>query len=303
MTFRTVSVDMWRKDDWFADLAPDAKLVWIYSFTNDSTSPAGIYQIALRTIANDTGIPLKRVKDIIAEFSAAGKLYYENGIIWPVTMRKHQTGKLKSTDNLVKKINKDLAELPDCPLLKRYREYYRVSIVYPEGIDALPEPQVSPLEGPSEGLAIPSRDTRHLTQDTHTDTTTQTHVNGANTAPLDACLAELPQAKNKGAVVGKLFTARFGATYPPNYGRLGKLAKQLSGDYTALAQLIWASSTPQGDPHDYLTRMVQNSPASIAHSDNGSGPDMIIVHDHDRHVKQFYRLTDSGKVLDHEEPA
>ena len=186
MTFRTVGVDMWRKDDWFADLAPDAKLVWIYTFTNDSTSPAGIYRIALRAIANDTGIPLERVKEIIAEFSAAGKLYYENGVIWPVTMRKHQTGELKSTDNLVKKIAKDLAELPDCPLLERYREHYRLSIAYPESTDTLPEPHTSPLEGPSEGLANPSLDTRHLTQDT-----------GYGTQDTDRETGEGPPPKSK----------------------------------------------------------------------------------------------------------
>jgi hypothetical protein len=166
VTFRTVSVDMWRKDDWFADLAPDAKLVWIYSFTNDSTSPAGIYRIALRTIANDTGIALERVKEIIAEFSTAGKLYYENGIIWPVTMRKHQIGELKSTDNLVKKIVKDLADLPDCPIVRRYEDHYRLSIAYPEGTAAEPKPLASPLQAPLEGDTEPLRDTRHLTQDT-----------------------------------------------------------------------------------------------------------------------------------------
>ena len=168
MTFRTVSVDMWRKDDWFAELAPDAKLVWIYTFTNDSTSPAGIYRIALRTIANDTGIAPERVKEIIAEFSEAGKLYYENGVIWPVTMRKHQTGELKKTDNLLKKIFKDLDDLPDGPLLKHYREYYRVSIVYPEGVDTVSEPLASPLQAPTEGIERTSaiQDTRHLTQDT-----------------------------------------------------------------------------------------------------------------------------------------
>ena len=113
--FRTVRCDMWRKDDWFADLAPDAKLVWIYTFTNDSTSPAGIYRIALRTIANDTGIPLERVRAIVAEFQAAGKLEYEDGIIWPITMRKHQIGELNPKDNLAKRVANDLLTYPIAP--------------------------------------------------------------------------------------------------------------------------------------------------------------------------------------------
>ena len=151
--FRTVRCDMWRKDEWFAELAPDAKLIWIYAFTNESTSPAGIYCIALRTIANETGVPMARVREVVAQFSRDGKLYYEDGIIWPVTMRKHQVGELKPTDHLVARIRTDLAELPAAPIVDCYAAYYGAQ---PGREKPLHSPWGTPSQGtPSQGLRRP----------------------------------------------------------------------------------------------------------------------------------------------------
>jgi hypothetical protein len=150
--FRIVRCDMWRKDEWFTELEPDAKLVWIYTFTNEATSPAGIYRIALRTIANETGIAIERVREIIALFEANDKLYYEDGVIWPVTMRKHQCGELKPNDNLVKKIRSDLAELKPSPIVDRYMSFYGTLA---ESADPLP----TPLEAPSKAVRLTDTDT------------------------------------------------------------------------------------------------------------------------------------------------
>ena len=156
--FRTVRCDMWRRDEWFAELQPDAKLIWIYAFTNESTSPAGIYPIALRTVANETGVPIARVREVVDQFSRDGKLYYEDGIIWPVTMRKHQVGELKPTDHLVARIRADLAELTGAPIVDRYNDYYSAR---PGREQALRRPMEAPSSGapstgaPSKGLRTP----------------------------------------------------------------------------------------------------------------------------------------------------
>lgn len=156
--FRTVRCDMWDGDDWFAELEPDAKLVWIYTFTCGKSSPAGIYRIALRTIANETGISIERVRKIITAFQESGKLEYENGVIWPKTMRKHQIGDLNPKDNLVKKIANDLADLPQSGIVARYMEYYRES-----------EPPSDPLPTPSE---VPPVNRRQETGDKRQETGT-----------------------------------------------------------------------------------------------------------------------------------
>lgn len=263
--FRTVRCDMWRKDEWFCELAPDAKLVWIYAFTNEATSPAGIYRITLRTIANETGVALERVREIIAEFDAAGKLHYEDGIIWPVTMRKHQLGELKATDNLVAKVRSDLAELKQSPIVARYMEYYGP---LPERDKPLP----TPSEAPSEGFRL---------TDTDTGNKNGNGKNGASAGaiapvvspddPLTLCLKYLDEPKaDKPAAVGRLMVLRFGDKFKPSYGRIGTMAKQISGDYKTLAQMVWDCSKPEGDPHDYLQGIITKSKARRAQAEEAS---------------------------------
>lgn len=169
---------MWRKDEWFVELEPDAKLVWIYTFTNEATSPAGIYRSTLRTIANETGIALQRVREIIAEFADAGKLYYEDGIIWPVTMRKHQIGELKATDNLVKRVLADVADLGESPIVARYMEYYGPLPETTKGVQ-------TPSQAPSKGVRL-------TYTDTYTDTDTETGNNHAPAAPDEDEVAPEP---------------------------------------------------------------------------------------------------------------
>ena len=43
--YRSVHTEMWRADDWFQELPLDARLFWIYLFTNPSASVAGIYRL------------------------------------------------------------------------------------------------------------------------------------------------------------------------------------------------------------------------------------------------------------------
>lgn len=82
------------------------------------------------------------------------------------------------------------------------------------------------------------------------------------TGALAICLRDLQKPHvNKPSVLAVLYRQRFGNKYPPNCGRLGALAKKISGEYVALAELIWRSSCPEGDPHDYLEKAVQGSPA------------------------------------------
>lgn len=198
--YRTVRCDMWRKDDWFADLAIDAKLVWVYTFTNDNASPAGIYRIALRTIANDTGIPLARVQEIIAEFQQAKKLFYENGVIWPVTMRRHQIGNLNPKDNLAKRVALDLADLPDSDIVDRYKQYYSQSVAPAQPLDreledgdnSLPVNRIQ-----DTGYKIQERDTGDALQDSETELRAQPPLDGALAVPDASAPPAKPRRKPK----------------------------------------------------------------------------------------------------------
>jgi len=50
--------------------------------------------------------------------------------------------------------------------------------------------------------------------------------------PLEAAEAELPEAKNKLAICARLYAMRFDVdAYPFDFGRMGKLAKNISGGH------------------------------------------------------------------------
>lgn len=115
---------------------------------------------------------------------------------------------------------------------------------------------------------------RTVTQGNNTDTDTDTdkkqnRKNGASAAaappvldPLTTCLAYLDEPNANGPqAIGRLMELRYGGTHKPNYQRIGKMAKDVSGGYKTLAQLVWESGKPQGDPHDYLQGIIRKSKA------------------------------------------
>ena len=107
--FRTIKTAMWREDDWFLDLETDAKLFWIYLFSNPSASVAGIYRLSERTMSHETGLSIERVGQLLAEFAQAGKAYFSNGVLWVVRMREHQE---TSSIKVQTRIKNDIAGLP-----------------------------------------------------------------------------------------------------------------------------------------------------------------------------------------------
>jgi hypothetical protein len=102
---------------------------------------------------------------------------------------------------------------------------------------------------------------------------------GAPAFNVDAAIAELNAegTKNPNAIVAKLFVARYGETYKPNFGRIGKLAGQVSGHHVALCRLIWENSIPVGDPHDYLTRVIAGSKAQHRDQEAATRVDKVVT--------------------------
>jgi|WetSurMetagenome_2_1015567.scaffolds.fasta_scaffold267065_1 hypothetical protein len=155
--YRSVHTEMWRADDWFQTLPTDARLLWIYLFTNPSASVSGIYKLPLRTMANETGIDLSRVTELLTEFTTAKKAYYQDGILWVRKMRDYQLpGKL--SDKLVTHLNKEIAKIPDGYLKREYLIAYGYRIdTHSRVVDT---------------VSIP----RATETDTDTDTETETHT-------------------------------------------------------------------------------------------------------------------------------
>jgi len=142
--FRSVQTRMWREDEWFMDLPTDARLFWIYLFTNPSASICGMYRLPPRTMSFESGLSHERVLELLDQFTRAGKIAYEDGVIWVVRMRDNQLGdKLSKTQRIG--IIKDMAKIPPSPLKDHYLDHYGYPIGSPcmapgeddEGLDSL----------------------------------------------------------------------------------------------------------------------------------------------------------------------
>jgi len=72
--YRPIYTKIWKDPD-FEEYPPDAKLIFIYLCTNPSTTESGIYPISCTTIANETGVPLPKVKQLFTNGSIKNVLY------------------------------------------------------------------------------------------------------------------------------------------------------------------------------------------------------------------------------------
>jgi len=131
--FRQIHVSIW-KDPWFLELDANEKLLFIYLFSNESASLAGIYEIAFRVICFETNLDAEFVKDTLNKFEGAGKVKFKDGIVWVKNMRKYNSS---TSDKVAIRINKDLQEIPECPIKQDYIAYYNEVIPYIQPIDTL----------------------------------------------------------------------------------------------------------------------------------------------------------------------
>lgn len=129
--FRQIHVSIW-KDPWFLDLEPDEKLLFIYLFSNESTSLAGIYEIAFKVICFETNLSGEFVSKTLDKFEKAEKVYYRDGIVWVKNLRKYNSSR---SDKVKTRIESDLESIPDCELKRLYIDYYGTDIGYGYDID------------------------------------------------------------------------------------------------------------------------------------------------------------------------
>ena len=155
--FRSVQTRMWREDEWFDELEDnDARMFWVYLFTNPSSSPAGIYRLTMRTMAHEAHISYDKACELMERFSADKKAYFEGGVVWVVNMRRLQFPDLDGSGawQIATKMQSDIDAIPDTnPLKGEYlrrngypiitlevvkgKEVKRVSIQYGYPIDTI----------------------------------------------------------------------------------------------------------------------------------------------------------------------
>lgn len=122
--YRQIHTQIWR-DNWFLDLEPDEKLLFIYLFSNDSTNLAGIYEIHERVIQLETGLDKKRIEEILNRFEREGKVYYQDGIVWMVNMKKYHSN---AGEKVIRGIEIIVEGIPDCEVKQKYCIYNGIAI-------------------------------------------------------------------------------------------------------------------------------------------------------------------------------
>lgn len=64
------------------DYSNNARLLYLYLISNSHTNPARIYKISRRTMANETGIPLSQVSELLKELTGDVQWYEGENVIW-----------------------------------------------------------------------------------------------------------------------------------------------------------------------------------------------------------------------------
>ena len=112
---------IWADPD-FLDLSPDAKLLYVWSFTNSHCNMAGLYKVAERTMRAETGLAPGRLSKAIAELTASDFWRTHEAWVWVRTRVRYLRSK---NPNMAKSIHNDIAELPVGHILReQWLEFY-----------------------------------------------------------------------------------------------------------------------------------------------------------------------------------
>lgn len=85
---RIVKDEIW-DDDWFYELDPSEKLVWLFLLTNPRSNIAGIYKLNKKWSSQVVGLDGDVFNTILSRFIKDGKIIYENNWIAIVNFHKH----------------------------------------------------------------------------------------------------------------------------------------------------------------------------------------------------------------------
>lgn len=154
--YRQIHTQIWR-DNWFLDLEPDEKLLFIYLFSNDNSNLAGLYELHDRIIMLETGLDSSRIKEIVTKFESAGKVFYRDGVVWIVNMQKYHSN---AGEKVKKNIETIVMGIPDCEVKQKYCIANEI-----EGNNTPSIPYVYPIDTPSYSKSNSNLNSKSKTED------------------------------------------------------------------------------------------------------------------------------------------
>jgi len=106
---RLINTTFWN-DSWIINLDPIERYLFLYLLTNEHTNIAGIYELPIIRMAQETGLDKEMLPKILKRFEENGKVFYVDNWVLIKNFSKHQ----KSNSEKVKiGIQKQIEEIPD----------------------------------------------------------------------------------------------------------------------------------------------------------------------------------------------
>lgn len=130
MTYRKFDCDTWT-DPWVEALPPEAKLLFVYAWTNNSCNHAGVYQLTRERIKFDCGVDIEQYADVLKD-----KLEWdsERSLLWVKNFFKHQCQNASFATAALK----DIAEF-DHDVQEKWHRHNK-GILSEHGVDTMPTP-------------------------------------------------------------------------------------------------------------------------------------------------------------------
>lgn len=121
---RVIKDEVW-DDEWFYDLDPVEKLVWLFLLTNARCNIAGVYKLNQKWGARTTGLDLDIFQKIMARFVRDEKLHMHDEWLVIVNFTKHQAENpsvKKGIERVLESVPDEIIDslrqaVPECPTL------------------------------------------------------------------------------------------------------------------------------------------------------------------------------------------
>ncbi len=132
---------------------PVAMLTAAYLITNPLATYTGIYRLPVIYIANDLGLSQDEVRAALAAVEKTGFARYDerSEYVFIINAAAHQLGSLKASDNKVKYVNREFAQLTkNCPFIAEYFALYAEALHLKARADLAPRAPaaVAPVAAP-----------------------------------------------------------------------------------------------------------------------------------------------------------
>lgn len=131
--FRQINTAIWKDED-FMEFTLAEKLLFVYFFSNDSTTLSGVYKISKKVIQFETRLSMRSIDKALQKFEELEKIYYRDGVVFVVNFQKYN--KAEGYKNDISKKN-DIDSIEDGEIKALYMDYYHPEIGYRYPIDTL----------------------------------------------------------------------------------------------------------------------------------------------------------------------